>query len=231
VLIGLVACVALLALGAIWLALASFTLSSNFQGRADPSGSWAIAWGIALGPLAVTGIAAAQVKPFLTCHLFGKQLARVPLARFSKKKRPATAAQKLELATEQPAREPTERSHGGARFLQSLDPIDAVLSWWQSERVLALQSLLVDVNYSFRDVALTGRILAALYVLSAVLPVGCEIRQTPNWESVDRVALEADGKLRFWPGRLAIWCVRFVLEQRSAARASARLAKRATESS
>jgi len=222
VLIGLVACLASIAIGLVWLARASFALSSSLQARADPNGSWAIACGLACGPLALTGIAAAQVKPFLTCHLFGKQLVRMPLERVVKKRPPVP----VEASVPAPV-----KGASGQRLFQDLDPIEAALSWWQSERVFELTSVLVDVRYSFRDVALTGRILAAVYVLSAVLPPGYEIRQTPDWESVDRVALEADAKLRFWPGKLVIWCARFVLKQRSEARASARLAKRATESS
>ncbi len=230
-LLGLAACVALIAIGLFWLARASFTLSSNLQARAEPSGSWAIAWGVALGPLALSTIAAPHVKPFLSCHLFGKQLARVPLSRWLERKpRPSREQAEPTEADAKPAPAEIERK-GAPSFLQDLDPIEAVLSWWESERVLVLDDLFVDVSYSFRDIALTGRILAAIYVLSAILPAGCEIRQSPDWESVDRVALEAEGKLRFWPGRLVVWCARFVLEQRSEARARARLAKRATESS
>lgn len=212
---GLAACVVVIALALVWLARASFTISSSLQGRADPSGSWAVAWGLALGPLAVTTIAAPQVKPFLSCHLFGRQLARVPISRLlDRGKRPEKEPPRASEANAQPPPAETEKKRGPS-WLQNLDPIEAVLSWWQSERVLAFDSLLVDVSYSFRDIALTGRILAAIYVLSAVLPDGCEIHQTPDWESIDRVALEADGKLRFWPGRLVVWAVGFVLKQRS----------------
>ncbi len=230
-LIGLAACIASIALGVFWLARASFTISSNLQGRADPSGSWAIAWGIALGPLALTTLAAPQVKPFLSCHLFGKQLARVPLSRFLERKKQSLEGDvQATNAESRPGLEAAQQKRGSS-FLQNLDPLEAVLSWWESERVLALDSLIVDVTYSFRDIALTGRILAAIYVLSAVLPEGYEVRQTPDWESVDRGTLEAEAKLRFWPGRLVVWAVGFVLKQRAEARANARLTKRATESS
>ena len=212
---GLAACVVLIALGVVWLARASFTISSSLQGRADPSGSWAVAWGLALGPLALTTIAAPQVKPFLSCHLFGKQLARVPLSRLIDRKRRAASRPPGSPETSAPPEIDAAEKKRGPSFLQNLDPLEAVLSWWQSERVLAFDSLVVDVSYSFRDIALTGRILAAIYVLSALLPEGFEIHQTPDWESVDRVALGADGKLRFWPGRLVVWAVGFVLKQLS----------------
>src|SRR5258708_40115477 len=105
-----------------------------------------------------------------------------------------------------------------------------LLACWDEDRLFQVRSLIVDLEYSFRDVALTGRILAALYMLSAVLPEVCEIRQTPSWESEDRVALGVDGQFKIWPGRLLLSVLRFVLKQRSEARRSARLAKQATHS-
>ncbi|MEO8900816.1 MAG: hypothetical protein ABI488_04150 [Polyangiaceae bacterium] len=198
--------------------LLPWSLSSNLQGRADPSGSWAIAWGIGLGPLALTVIAAAGVKPFMTCHLFGRQLARLPLSRWIRRK-PSS------LSTEQTAATPPEPpptwsrfEHSVGRLFRSLDPLETALSIWHKPRLFEVRSLVFDLEYSFRDVALTGRILAGLYMLSAVLPEHWEINHTPSWESEDRVALAADARFRIWPGRLALDVMRFVLKQRAKAR-------------
>jgi hypothetical protein len=200
------------------------------QGNAEPSGAWAIACGVGVGPLAFGAIAAHGVAPFVTCHVFGKQLARVPLSRWQRRKKPRVDAPPTEPEAETHAPlTRIERALSG--LFRSLDPFEALLSWWQAERIFQIESLIVEVGYSFRDVALTGRILAALYLLSGVLPASCEIRQTPGWESEDRVALAADGTFKLWPGRLLLWFVRFVLKERSEARRSARLAKRATEPS
>jgi hypothetical protein len=211
-------------------ARAPVTLSCNLQGKAEPSGAWAVACGLGLGPIALSAIAAAGIKPFLTCHVFGKQIVRVPLSRWVRRRRSAGAAEpKPEADPETPA--PLSRfERGVARLFGSLDPLETVLAWWESERFFQVRSLVLDVNYSFRDVALTGRILAALYVLSGVLPAVCEIHQTPGWDSEDRVALAVDGQFKLWPGRLLLSVARFVLKQRSQARQSARLAKRATHS-
>lgn len=197
------------------------SLSSNLQARAEPSGSWVLALGIGIGPIAFSVLAAQGVKPFLTCHLFGKQLVRLPLSRWftRRPKKPAPHADQLEAPAK--SRELSRVERAIANFFRSLDPLDALLSWWEKERVFEVRSLELDVEYSFRDVALTGQILAGLYMLSGVLPQRYVINQTPGWDSEDRLALAADGRFRIWPVRLVVDMLGFVLKQRSVARHSA----------
>lgn len=206
----------LLGLVAFWVPM---SFSSNLQGKAEPSGSWALALGLGFGPLALTAIAATQVTPFVTCHVFGKQLLRVPLSRWlprasnppkSSETTPTSSPAKLSRA---------ERSV--ASFFRGLDPVDTVLTWWEKERVFEVRSLVVDAEYSFRDVALTGQILAGMYMLSGVLPERYVIQQTPIWEIEDRVSLSVDGRFRIWPGRLLVGILQFVLEQRRRVRRDA----------
>jgi hypothetical protein len=211
---GSIACVGLLALVLLFLPL---PFNCNAQGRADPSGSWAVAIGFGCGPVALSAIAAAGVKPFLTCHLFGRQLLRLPIAPWLRRKpkpeeAPSRAAPHAPLSR-------LERSVG--RFFRSLDPIEAALYWWERADIFQVRSLIVDLQYSFRDVWLTGRILAALYALSGVLPEHWQINQTPSWTFEDRVALAADGRFRIWPGRLLFDLVRFVLKNWSRVRRDA----------
>jgi hypothetical protein len=207
------------------------TLSGNLQAKAEPSGVWVIACGLGLGPIALSAIAAAGVKPFLTCHVFGKQLARLPISRWVQRRRPraATGAAEVDSESESETEAPLTRfERGVAGLFRSLDPLETLLSWWEKDRIFRVRSLLIELEYSFRDVALTGKILAALYMLSAVLPEVCEIRQTPGWESEDRVSLAMDAEFKIWPGRLLLSLTGFVLKQRSEARRSARLSKQAT---
>jgi hypothetical protein len=225
--VGVALCLSLL-LAAAFLPV---VLSSNVQGKAEPSGAWAVACGLGVGPVALSAIAAAGIKPFLTCHVFGKQLVRVPLSRWIRKRRSPASGTQPEAEREPETEAPLSGfERGVASLFRSLDPLEMLLSWWDQERLFQVRSLIVDLEYSFRDVALTGRILAALYMLSAVVPEVCEIRQTPSWESEDRVALGVDGRFKIWPGRLVLSVLRFVLQQRSKARHSARLAKQATHS-
>ncbi|MEI9940080.1 MAG: hypothetical protein WDO69_22900 [Pseudomonadota bacterium] len=194
------------------------SLSSNLQARAEPSGSWALALGIGLGPIAVSAIAAHGVKPFLTCHLFGRQLVRLPLSRWFGRRPKKLDPTPLEPPPNAVHFSRFERSI--ARFFQSLDPLETLLSWWEKERVFEVRSLQLDAEYSFRDVALTGQILAALYMLSGVLPNRYVINQTPGWASEDRLALAADGRFRIWPVRLVVDLLGSVLKQTSVARRS-----------
>jgi hypothetical protein len=225
--LGVVASLPLLLLLAAQLPL---TLGCNVQGKAEPSGAWAVACGFGLGPIALSAIAAAGVKPFLTCHVFGKQVARLPLSRWVRRRAAAPQAEpKPEQAPEKETRL-TRFEHGIAGWFRSLDPLEIALACWENERLFRVRSLVLELDYSFRDVALTGRILAGLYMLSAVLPDVCQIHQTPHWESEDRLSLGADAQFKLWPGRLLLSIGRFVLKQRSEARERARLAKQATHS-
>ena len=205
----------LLALLSYWLPI---SLSSNLQARAEPSGSWALALGIGVGPLAFSAIAAHGVKPFMTCHVFGKQLVRLPLSRwlYSRPKQPQSEPSS---PTKQVDLTRLERSV--ARFVQNVDPLEMLWSWWEKEHVFEVRSVELNLEYSFRDVALTGQILAGMCVLSGVLPERYVINQTPGWASEDRLALAADGRFRIWPVRLVVDVLGFVLKQRSQVRRSA----------
>ena len=215
-----------LALGALTLGLFGLlayhlpvSLSSNLQARAEPSGSWALALGFGIGPIAFSAIAAHGVKPFLTCHLFGRQLLRLPLSRWLRRAPSTADHEQRHPATK--ADQPSRIERSMTRFFQRLDPVEALLSWWEKERVFEVRALELDVEYSFRDVALTGQILAGLYMLSGVLPDRYVINQTPTWASEDRLALGADAQFRIWPVRLVVDMHGFVLKQSSGRRRSA----------
>ncbi|HKO48165.1 MAG TPA: hypothetical protein VJV79_10605 [Polyangiaceae bacterium] len=195
------------------------SLSCNLQARAEPSGSWAVALGMGIGPIALTAIAAHELKPFLTCHLFGKQLVRLPLSGW--RRRTPRKSAPSEPASPAKASLPVG-------FLANLDVLDTLGWWWEKKRVFEVRSLEMDVEYSFRDVALTGQILAGLCVLSGVLPDRYLLNQTPGWASEDRLALAADGRFRIWPIRLVVDVLGFVLKQRSLARRAAVPVKQVT---
>lgn len=191
------------------------SLSSHLQGRLEPAGTWALALGVGKGPLAMSAIAASGVPPFIACHLFGRQLVRIPLRRSpSSRTRPSepSAASK-----ETPG---ADRQHAGSRIarrlsrgLRKLDPVDAWLAWWDKERVFEVSELELDLEYSFRDVALTGQLLAALCALSGALPERYVIQHHPVWQAEDRCLLVADLGFRIWPGRLFLGVLGFVLKQ------------------
>src|SRR6187431_837930 len=124
------------------------SLGSNLQVRAEPSGNWVLALGVGLGPFAFSALAAHGVAPFLTCHVFGKQLVRLPLSRWLD--RPAKKAEPHAKAAA-----PSRFERTIARFFQSLDPLEtllSLLSGWERGYILRVEALELDVEYSFRDV-------------------------------------------------------------------------------
>jgi hypothetical protein len=194
------------------------SLSSNLQARAEPSGTWVLAMGVGIGPVAFSLIAAHGVKPFLTCHVFGKQIARLPLSRWLQRSPRKSQPESTEPDERRIDLTRIERAIG--RFFTRLDWLDALGAWWEKERVFEVRSLELDLEYSFRDVALTGQILAGLCVLSGALPERYVIRHKPSWDFEDRLALAADGRFRIWPVRLLVNVLGFVLKQRSAERST-----------
>jgi hypothetical protein len=209
VILWLVASLSFLSLLALLAWFVPTTLSSSLQIKAEPSGSWGIALGVALGPVSLSALAAAGTRPFVACHLFGRQLGRLPLARWLWPKTSKGPA--VEAVTAPGRSRASGRERFAAQLFRAVDPLETLLTWWDKDRV-HLRSAVLDVEYSFRDVALTGKILAALYMLSGVLPERYVIHQTPAWDSEDRLALAMDGTFRIWLGRLFVDLLAFVLK-------------------
>lgn len=184
--------------------LLPITLTGSAQGRGEPSGDWAVAGGLGFGPLAASFVAAPGVTPLFVVHLFGRKLGVFPLRR---------AFGKVQFFS---ARKQDETSI--ARFVRDLERAselcERALELLRADHRIRIEALTIALEYSFRDVALTGRLLGALYAVAAVLPERIVVRQTPRWDAEDRFTLEADLKLKLWPGRLAADAVRFMLKRR-----------------
>jgi hypothetical protein len=161
------------------------------EARADPGGQWAIACGAGFGPLALSAVSARGVPASVHVFVFGKRRVSHDLGDGD------DDATTDEAATDE--HEPPRRRKRWARLRRSIDPIDA-FAWVLGERRRVRWRLDVDVSYSFRDVALTGKLLGAGYVLAPLLPSGITLRQSPSWESADRAALQASGNVRIFAG-------------------------------
>jgi hypothetical protein len=173
------------------LVLLPLRLHLSLQGRGDPSGSWMLAGGGQLGPLALSGLGAQGVTPTAQLHLFGKQIWQRPLLELLKTKE------------EEPEQErgAVKSVRGGyARLSRWFDPLDLALFIVRERRRVWVELLEVDLEYSFEDVALTGKVLGAVYMVSGVLPPPIVIRQTPSWESLDQAQVALVGKIRIRPG-------------------------------
>lgn len=195
-----------------------FELSA--EARAEPDGFWALAAGLALGPFAVSGVGARGVPSAVHLYAFGKRRHSHPLHQ----EPPASEAPEAEpgqgseaLATREPGSpeaaspekatlEAPRESFGGRLlrfFKRRFDVVDA-LAWLISERRRVRLDLDVEVAYSCRDIALTGRIYAVCCVLVPLLPRGVRFHPQPSWESVDQGSLRASGSVRLFAG-LVLW--------------------------
>jgi hypothetical protein len=152
-------------------------LSLNLQGRGDPSGLWILAGGAQLGPFALSGAAGRDVPSVMQAHILGRRVWPRPAGPSKRESSP-------------------EQRPGKQRSRRRLDPLDFALFLVQERRRVRVDRLDVDLEYSFADVALTGKMMGAIFMLSAVLPPRIVVRQRSSWESVDKASLALSGSLR-----------------------------------
>jgi hypothetical protein len=187
-------------------------LSMSGQAHGEPDGSWAAAAGAQFGPVAVAIVSARKILPIVTVHVFGREVVRKMLGRSQTEPPVATEAASQELEPE-PTDESAESSENREfwlwrRFKQRVDWVDVAAQLLTERRRFRIGTLDIQVGYSFRDVALTGKVVGALYMLSAVLPRRIRLRHTPRWEFVDRWDFTSDGYLQLRVGLLvcdALW--------------------------
>lgn len=169
----------------------------SLQGRGEPSGFWALAGGVQLGPVAASGIAAQGVPATLSVHVLGKKLWQKKVAELGESKQEEPSAEE-----EAPEKKPLRERY--RKLERWLDPLDLGLFLLHERRRVELLPTEVDLEYGFRDIATTGKLLAAIYAISPLLPGPLLVRQKPSWEGMDRAALAASGSIRVWPGLLVV---------------------------
>ncbi len=175
---GLVALL-LLVVCAVW----PLRLDVSGKARGERDGSWVVAGGVTLGVVGAAFVWARGISPQLSFLVLGKRLPWKP----QWKKRDATRA-------------PKRGRSAMSRLWARVDPLQLGLKLLEERRHVRLRFLVVDLAYGFRDPLLTGRLVGALSVLSAVLPPPIEIRQNPRWDFEDgwEVGLDARAVLRPW---------------------------------
>jgi hypothetical protein len=199
---------AIVALVVVVLLLIPIRVRMSLRGRGDPSGAWALAGGVQIGPLALSGVAARGVEPTFAAHALGrklwsKRLGELLAAEADDQTSSAEAARRF--AAEQRARyEKLERW---------FDPLDLLVFLVRERRRVRVERLEADVGYSFVDVALTGKTTAALYVLGGALPAPIVIRPDPRWEAEDRADLALSGAIRVYPGLVLVDTALFVVRR------------------
>ena len=196
--VGVVIAVATLVL------LIPLKLIVSAQGRGDPSGAWAFAAGGQLGPLVASGVGARGIPPRIELRVFGRRLWGKQLAELA-------AAGEGGEGEQQQRKQLAKARAGYARLERWFDPTDLGL-WLMSERRrVRIDKMVLELRYSFQDVALTGKVLGAVYVLNGLLPPELELRQEVSWDSVDQASAVLDGQVKFWPGLILVDSALFML--------------------
>lgn len=187
-----------------------FRLAVSLQARGGADGNFAAAGGAQIGPVTATLIVARGVPLHVGVTVFGRA---------------------LKASTKEPKPKPEAPSEprSAPRWLQNLASkleLSRVVDYlFRKHRWVGLDGLELDFDYSCKNVALTGQILAALCTVSALLPAKVTLRQNPSWELVDRASLSVDGRFRLRPGLFVcdtLWFLlrTFMLPKRSAAAAA-----------
>ncbi|MEZ4375301.1 MAG: hypothetical protein R3B07_31100 [Polyangiaceae bacterium] len=189
-----------LLLGLVLWSFVPWRLELSIQGRGAPDGTWVLGGGGRLGPVALSAAAARGIQPRAQAHVFGRAVWQRTLGD-----EPKPEAEEDDRSLE----ERLEQVTGGySRLERWFDP-DALVAFALAERRRVRVKLAqAHVAYSFVDVATTGKLMAALYVLSGVLPPPLLVTQDVSWENEDRAALDLALEARVWPLLLmfdALW--------------------------
>jgi hypothetical protein len=150
-------------------------MSGRARGEAD--GNWVVAGGISLAAVSVAFVWGRGVSPRLTFLLLGRKLSWKP--DWTRR-----------LGRPVPKRVKAASQRAWAR----VEPLNLALQILEERRHVRLRYLVVDLVYGFRDPLLTGRLVGALSVLSAVLPASVELRQAPRWDFEDGWDISVDGR-------------------------------------
>ncbi len=152
-----------------------FDVSGRARGEAD--GGWVVAGGISVAATSMAFVWGRGVAPRLTFLLFGRKLSWKP-------------DWTRHLTRPVPKRVKAASQRAWAR----VEPLNLALKILEERRHVRLRYLVVDLAYGFRDPLLTGRLVGALSMLSAVLPAAVELRQAPRWDFEDGWDISVDGR-------------------------------------
>ncbi|MDQ2644641.1 MAG: hypothetical protein M3020_12545 [Myxococcota bacterium] len=178
---------------------AALEIAFDLRGVGRANGAWALAFGVEVGPVQLGGVTGSAATK-LELRLFGF---RVPLPRSREKRAPRPEEPK---APADPGRV--------SRFFEGLDPVDAGLFVLDERRHIAVESLDVTLDYGFRDVALTGKIAGALYMLAGVLPPRVRIHQNPSWGGAETWQAHLAGRVATWPALVVADVLWYIIRAR-----------------
>jgi hypothetical protein len=169
-------------------------VSGRARGEAD--GSWVVAGGLSLAAISVALVWGRGVGPRVTFLAFGRKLSWKP--QWSR-----------QLARPMPKRVKAASRRAWAR----VEPLSLALKILEERRHLRLRYLVIDLAYGFKDPVLTGRLVGALAMLSAVLPAAVDLRQAPRWDFEDGWEIKLDGRALVKPWLVLLDVAAYVVRQ------------------
>lgn len=180
-------------------------VQASIEGRADPTGFYALASGVSIGPFAVAAVIARGVPGRVQVHILSRLVGTWTFAelwaagtRLSKRlRKPAKKKSPPVPIAERVAQ--VER--GWARIQRFLDPIAFARFVFAERKRIALDYLDVALRFGGDDVALTGRIVAAIMVLDGMFGARVSLRPEPIWIGDMALGVAARGRVRLYPGR------------------------------
>jgi hypothetical protein len=176
-------------------------LDVSLRARGTADGGWVVAGGLSLPVVSVAFVWGRGMAPQLSLLLLGRKLSWRP-----------SWTQRL-------ARPVPKRVKAASRRAWSrVDPLNLGLKLLEERRHLRLRYLVIDLAYGFRDPLLTGRLVGALSVLSAVLPAVVELRQAPRWDFEDGWDVTVDGRAVMKPWLMLLDVAAYVVRQMSTRR-------------
>ena len=189
-----------LALAGLFVALVCYWAAAarcvSGRARGAANGSWVVAGGVSLAALSVALVWARGVPPQLTFLFWGRKLSWKP-------------TWSRHLARPVPKRVKAASQRAWSRVA----PLDLWLKLLEERRHARLRYLVLDLGYGFRDPLLTGKLVGALSMLSAVLPARVEIRQAPRWDFEDTWEIAVDGRAIVKPWLMLLDVLAYVVRQ------------------
>jgi hypothetical protein len=171
-----------------------FEVSGRARGEADVR--WVLAGGASLGFVSLAFVWTRGIPADVSLLLFGHKL----------KFRPRLGRR---LARPVPERLKVASRRAWGR----VDPLGLAVQLLSERRHFRLRYLVLDLGYGFRDPVLTGRLVGALSVLSAVLPARVELRQRPRWDFEDGWDAALDGRALVKPWLVLLDVAVYVIRQ------------------
>jgi hypothetical protein len=171
-------------------------LDVSGRARGEANGNWVVVGGISLAAVSLALVWGRGVSPRLTFLLWGRKVSWKP-----------DWSRKLGRPVPKRVKAASRRAWG------RIKPLDLALKILEERRHLRLRYLVFELAYGFRDPLLTGRLVGALSMLSAVLPAAVELRQAPRWDFEDGWDISVDGRAIVKPWLMLLDVAAYVVRQ------------------